>query len=160
MFFHPDRVGGANAPGHGLVDPVHENGEPEGTPLLHQTEVHWSTFGWLVIVLLLRAELLIDLGGYYWAHHGRVVDGAHELVLAYSDQQLVGPTASIRGRHPGVLGSKVPGNLLTGGMGYPHHCVEEDLNHGPPVAVRLQREWVQGAAWVVSLTSGLPFLSL
>ena len=26
---------------------------------------------------------------------------------------------SISGRHPGVLDLKVPGNLLTGGMGYP-----------------------------------------
>ena len=160
MFFHPDRIGGADAPGHGLVDPVDESGKPEGAPLLHQTEVHWSTFRQLVIVLLLRAELLINLGGYYWAHHGWVVEGAHELVLAYSDQQLVGPMASISGRHPGVLGSKVPGNLLTGGVGYPRRRVEEDLNHGPPVAVRLQRKRVQGAAWAVSLTSGLPFLSL
>ena len=61
-------------------------------PLLHLSEVHRSTFGQLVIVLLLRAELLINLGGYYWAHHGWVVEGAHELVLTYSDQQLVGPT--------------------------------------------------------------------
>ena len=160
MFLHSDRLGGADAPGHGLVDPVNEGREPEGAPLLHLTEVHRSTFRRLVIVLLLRTELLVNLGGYYWAHHGQVVEGTHKLVLTYGDQQLVGPTASISGGHPGVLGSKVPGNLFTGGVGYPHRRVEEDFNHGPPVAICLQRERVQGAAWVVSLTSGLPFLSL
>ena len=76
MLFHPDQIGGTDASGHGLVDPVEESGKPKGTPLLHQTKVHWSTFGWLVIVLLLRLQLLIDLGGDYWAHHGWVVEGA------------------------------------------------------------------------------------
>ena len=75
MFFHPDQIGGAEASGHGLVNPVEESGEPKGTPLLHQTKVYWSTFGRLVIVLLLRLQLLIDLGGDYWAHHGQVVEG-------------------------------------------------------------------------------------
>ena len=88
------------------------------------------------------------------------MEGTHQLVLAYGDQQLVGPTSSISRGHSGVLGLEVPGNLLTGGVGYPHRRVEEDFNHGPPVTVCLQREWVQGAAWAVSLPSGLPFLSL
>ena len=60
----------------------------------------------------------------------------------------------------GILNLKVPGNLLTGGVGYPRRRVEEDPNHGPPVTVRLQREQVQGAAWAVSLTRGQPLLSL
>ena len=144
----------------GLVDPVEESGEPKGTPLLHQTKVHWSTFGQLVIILLLRLQLLVNLGGDYRAHHRRIMDGALQLVLAQGDQQLVGPVASISGRHAGVPHLKVPGNFLTGGVGYPRHRVEEDLNHGPPVAIRLQRERVQGAAWAVSLTGGWPFLSL
>ena len=36
------------------------------------------------------------------------MEGTHKLVLAYGDQQLVGPMASISGGHLGVLGSKVP----------------------------------------------------
>ena len=101
MFFHPDQIGGTEALGHGLVDPVEESGKPKSTPLLHQTKVHWSTIGRLDVVLLLRLQFLIDLGGDYRAHHGWVMEGALQLVLTQSDQQLVGPTASVSGRHPG-----------------------------------------------------------
>ena len=52
------------------------------------------------------------------------------MVLTYGDQQLVGPTLSIGGGHSRVLSLEVPGNLLTGGMGYPRHRVEKDFNHG------------------------------
>ena len=56
-----DRLGGADTPGHGLVNPMDEGPEPEGAPLLHLTEVYRSTFRRLVVVLLLWTELLLNL---------------------------------------------------------------------------------------------------
>ena len=61
MFILSDQLGGTYDLGDGLVDPMDEGPEPEGAPPLHLTELYRSTFRRLLVVLLLQAELLLNL---------------------------------------------------------------------------------------------------